>query len=241
MGNIWIIAKRELQVYFDSLVAYIMLILFLGFSGFFTWIFGNDVFIMGQASLAVFFAIAYWTLFFFTPALTMRLVAEERKSGTLELVMTKSVSNWQFLLGKFTAALLLIGAALVCTLPYVFTVASIGNLDSGEVLGGYLGLVMMSCAYLGIGIYASSLTSNQVVAFLVALLIGLCFHIIFGVLAQNMTGVFGEVFYQLNMATHYESISRGVIDSRDIIYFFSLALAGLVLAESELRKIKING
>lgn len=241
MKTIAIIAKRELQTYFDSLVAYITLALFLGFSGFFTWLYGNDIFIMGQASLSVFFAIAYWTLFFFTPALTMRLIADERKSGTLELILTKPVTNWQFLLGKFAAALMLIISALICTIPYVITVASIGNLDSGEVLGGYLGLILMSCAYLGIGIFASSLSGNQVVAFLIALLIGLCFHIIFGVLAQNLTGLPAEIFYYLNMSTHYESISRGVIDSGDIVYFVSLAMGGLVLAEAEMRKIKING
>jgi len=241
MKTVWIIAERELQVYFDSLVAYITLALFLGVSGFFTWLYGNDIFIMGQASLSVFFAIAYWTLFFFTPALTMRLIAEERKTGTLELVLTKSVSNWQFLMGKFSAALMLIISALVCTIPYVITVGSIGNLDSGEIIGGYLGLICMSCTYLGIGIYASSLTSNQVVAFLIALLIGLCFHIIFGVLSQNITGAAGEVFYFLNMATHYESISRGVIDTKDLLYFFSIAGAGLVLADAEIKKLKISG
>jgi len=241
MRTIWIITKRELSAYFDSLVAYIMLILFLGFSGFFTWLYGNDVFIMGQASLGVFFAIAYWTLFFFTPALTMRLIAEERKTGTLELVLTKAVSNRQFVLGKFLSAFLLILVALLCTLPYVITLNSIGNLDIGQVLCGYLGLLLMSGAYLGIGIYASSLTSNQVVAFLLALLIGLCFHIIFGVLAQNLTGLVAEVFYYLNMSTHFDSMSRGVVDSRDLIYFLSIAAAGLLLAERELDKIKIAG
>lgn len=241
MNAIWVIAKRELRAYFDSLIAYITLGLFLGFSGFFTWLYGNDIFLMGQASLGVFFAIAYWTLFFFTPALTMRLIAEERKTGTLELVLTKAVSNWQLVLGKYLAAFLLIVLALLCTIPYVITVASIGNVDSGEILGGYLGLMLMSGAYLGIGIYASSLTSNQVVAFLVALLIGLCFHIIFGVLSQNVGGVFGDVFYYLNMATHYESISRGVIDTRDLVYFVSIAIAGLVLAEKEMEKLKITG
>src|SRR5690554_5271637 len=241
MNTTWTIVKRELNAYFDSLIAYIMLALFLGFSGFFTWIFGNDIFIMGQASLSVFFAIAYWTLFFFTPALTMRLIAEERKSGTLELVLTKAVSNWQLVWGKYLAALMLIAIALVCTLPYVVTVSSIGNVDTGEIIGGYAGLILMSASYIGIGVYASSLTGNQVVAFLVALLIGLCFHVVFAILGQNISGTAGHVFYYLNMATHYESISRGVIDTRDIIYFVSIAAAGLVLAEKELEKLKISG
>ncbi len=241
MNTTWTIAKRELKAYFDSLIAYITLALFLGFSGFFTWLYGNDIFMMGQASLSVFFAIAYWTLFFFTPALTMRLIAEERKTGTLELVLTKAVSNWQLVLGKYLAALMLIAVALLCTLSYVVTVSFIGNVDVGEILGGYSGLILMSASYIGIGIYASSLTSNQVVAFLVALLVGLFFHIVFAVLAQNISGTAGNIFYYLNMATHYESISRGVIDTRDIIYFISIAVAGLVLAEKELEKLKISG
>lgn len=241
MKGIWIIAKRELSAYFDSLVAYIMLILFLGFSGFFTWLYGNDIFIMGQADLSVFFAMAYWTLFFFTPALTMRLIAEERKTGTLELLLTKSVSNMQVLLGKFLSALLLIGVALLCTLPYVITLNMIGNPDNGVILCGYLGLLLMSGAYLGIGIFASSVTGNQIVAFLLALLIGLCFHIIFGVLSQNLTGWPGELFFNLNMSNRFESMGRGVIDTRDVLYFLSIAAAGLLLAERELNKLKITG
>ncbi len=241
MKTILTIAKKELNSYFDSLVGYISLILFLGFSGFFTWLYGNDIFFIGQASLSVFFAIAYWTLFFFIPALTMRLISEERKSGTLEIILTKAVSNWQLIAGKFLASLLLIIIALVFTLPYVITLSNIGNLDSGEVFGGYLGLILMSSAYLGIGVFASSLTSNQVVAFLGALMIGLLFHIIFGVVASATTGTFGEIFYYLNMATHYESISRGVVDLRNVIYFLSITAAGLMLAEKELQKIKITG
>lgn len=241
MRKTWVIAKREIQSYFNSLMAYITLVLFLGFSGFFTWLYGNDIFIMGQASLEVFFSMAYWTLFFFAPALTMRLIAEERSSGTLELVLTKSVSNWQFIAGKFLAAKLLVVIALLLTVPYVITVASIGNLDAGAVAGGYIGLMLMSAAYLGIGVFASSLTNNQVVAFLLALLIGLFFHVIFGALATQFTGTLGAIFYSLDLATHFEGIARGVFDSADLIYFISITIGSLVLAELQLKKLKING
>lgn len=241
MNKTWVIAKREIQSYFNSLMAYITLVLFLGFSGFFTWLYGNDIFIMGQASLEVFFSMAYWTLFFFAPALTMRLIAEERSSGTLELVLTKSVSNWQFVAGKFLAAKLLVAIALLLTLPYVITVACIGNLDAGAVVGGYLGLMLMSAAYLGIGVFASSVTNNQVVAFLLALFIGLFFHVIFGVLATQFTGAVGAVFYALDLGTHFEAIARGVFDSADLIYFVSITLGSLILAELQLKKLKING
>lgn len=241
MKGIIIIAKRELSAYFDSLVAYIMLILFLGFSGFFTWLYGNDIFIMGQADLSVFFAIAYWTLFFFIPALTMRLIAEERKTGTLELMLTKSVTIMQVLSGKFLSALLLIVLALLCTTPYVITLNIIGNPDNGMIVCGYLGLLFMSSAYLGIGIFASSVTGNQIVAFLLALMVGLCFHIIFGVLSQNLIGRPGELLFNLHMSKHFESMARGVIDTRDVLYFISIAAAGLLLAERQLNKLKITG
>src|SRR5262245_51793742 len=137
MRAIWIISKRELQSYFDSLIAYIMLVLFLGFSGFFTWLYGADLFLTGQANLEVFFNVAYWTLFFFIPALTMRLLAEERKTGTIELLLTKAVTDRAVVVGKFLSALLLVVIALAFTIPYVITVANIGNLDLGQVICGY--------------------------------------------------------------------------------------------------------
>lgn len=241
MKTIWTIAKRELAAYFDSLVAYVMLILFLGFSGFFTWLYGSDIFISGQASLQVFFAIAYWSLFFFIPAITMRLIAEERKAGTLELVLTKAVSHFQLLIGKFLSAWILIMLALLFTAPYTITLSYIGNPDLGAILCGYLGLMLMAGAYVAIGLMASSFSGNQIVAFLVSLVIGLCFHIIFGVLSQNVSGIAGEIFYYLNMANHYESISRGVIDTRDLFYFLSLIVLSFAVAGRELEKIKVNG
>ncbi|HTB32527.1 MAG TPA: ABC transporter permease subunit, partial [Bacteroidia bacterium] len=151
-----IIAKKELRMFFDSLVAYILLIAFLGFSGFFTWFYGSDIFLTKQASLQSFFQIAYWTLFFFIPALTMRSLAEENKTGTIELLLTKPVTNWQVLWGKFLACLLLIFIALLCTLPYFITVIYLGSgkVDIGVVLCGYMGLLLMSAAYISIGIFA---------------------------------------------------------------------------------------
>src|ERR1017187_2350047 len=118
MKAILIIAKRELQTFFDSLVAYIMLAAFLGFSGFFTWLYGSDVFLRNQADLQTFFGIAYWTLFFFIPAITMKMLAEEKKSGTIELLFTKPISDWQIVFGKFLACLGLVCIALLFTLPY---------------------------------------------------------------------------------------------------------------------------
>ena len=240
MQSVWVIAKRELASFFDSLIAYIMLVLFLGFSGFFTWLYGSGIFLVGQASLESFFSVAFWTLFFFIPAITMRLLAEERKTGTIELLLTKAVTDRQVVMGKFLAAWLLVAIALLFTLSYPITLALIGNLDIGQVICGYAGLLLMSAAYIGIGIFASSITANQIVAFLSALFISLFFHLIFGVLSSQFSGVPGEVFDSLSLSRHFESISRGVIDSTDIVYFLSIVLAGLLLAEFSLYKRNID-
>lgn len=229
-------ARRELNSYFDSLMAYIMMAAFLGFSGFFTWIFGADIFFVKQASLQSFFGIAYWTLFFFIPAITMRLFAEENRAGTIELLLTRPVSDWQVIAGKFTATLVLILIALALTLPYYITVATLGPVDHGSVISGYLGLILISCAYISIGLFASSFSNNQIVAYLIALVIGIFFHIIFDLLTRNMTGIIGEVISYLSISQHFDSISRGVIDSRDLIFFLSVMFVGLILTEMNLVK-----
>ncbi len=236
MNAIWTIAKRELRSFFDSLTAYILLIAFLGFSGFFTWLFGSDIFIRGQADLRVFFSIAQWSLFFFIPALTMKMLAEEKKVGTIELLLTKAVSDREVVVGKFLACLLLILIALGFTLPYYFTVASLGQFDHGAAICGYLGLLFLSSAYIAIGLWASSITNNQIVAFLVALIVGLFFQLFFGMLASQVSGFIGSVLDNLNLLGHFESISRGVLDTKDIFYFLSITAMGLILSELNLAK-----
>ncbi len=237
MKSIWVITKRELASYFDSLIAYVIIIIFLGLSGFFTWLYsGGNVFLSGQADLQVFFGISYWTLFFFIPAITMRSLAEENKSGTIELLSTKAVSDWQIVVGKFLASVLLLAIALACTIPYYITVAKLGNVDHGAIIGGYFGLLLLSAMYISIGIFASSITNNQIVAFLAALFIGIFFHIIFQLMSSGNTGIVGEILDYLSARTHFESLSRGVIDSRDLIYFGSFILGGLVLSQTMLSK-----
>ncbi len=236
MKKIWIITKKELKGFFDSLMAYIMIIAFLGFSGFFTWLYGADVFMVNQASMKSFFSIAYWTLFFFIPALTMHTIADENKTGTIELLLTKPISDWQLVVGKFLGVFLLIVIALGLTLPYYITIANIGPIDHAAVWAGYFGLLLMSATYISIGIFASSVTQNQIVAFLLAIFIGMFFHIIFGVLSHNTSGFIGELFNSLNLSTHFDSISRGVIDSRDILYFLSIIFIGLYATEANLSK-----
>lgn len=236
MEKIWIIAKRELNSYFDSLIAFIMIVLFLGFSGFFTWISGNDIFMSGQANLRPFFSIAYWTLFFFIPALTMRTLAEENKTGTIEMLLTKPVTDRQVIAGKYIATLILIAVALSLTFPYVITVARLGNADAGAIICGYLALMFISAAYASIGLFTSSITNNQIVAFLTALFIGLFFHVLFQIISAGMKGLAGQIMNTLSMTVHFDSLSRGLLDLKDIIYFCSVIFLGLFLTEISLSK-----
>ncbi len=234
MSETWTITKKELAGYFDSLSGYIVLIAFLGFTGFFTWLYGSDIFIRKQADLLVFFSIAKWTLFFFIPAITMRLISEEKNTGTIELLLTKPISEMHLVLGKFFAAFLLVAIALGLTLIYYISISYLGKVDHGAIVSGYLGLLLFSAAYIGIGIWASSITKNQIVAFLLALFIGIFFQIIFDILSQSMTGMMGKVFDFMSLSAHLDSISRGVWDTRDIIYFLTVDLFGIQLAKENL-------
>ena len=241
MKQIWILTKKELNTYFDSLMAYILIIVFLGLSGFFTWLYGNsDIFYINRATLEPFFGVAYWTLFIFIPALTMKQIAEERKTGTIEMLLTKPVSDWQVVKGKFLATFILIVITLALTLPYYITISFIGPIDHGVALSGYFGLLLMSAAYISLGIFASSITSNQIVAFLLTLILGIFFQILFGIMASAFSGETANILTYLDMRTHYENVIRGVIDSKDIIYFLSIILFGLIASEVSLLRRQVS-
>ncbi len=235
MSPVGVIAKREVASYFDSLIAYIIIVAFLGFTGFFTWLYGSDIFMRKQADLAAFFGVARWTLFFFIPAITMRQLAEEKKTGTIELLLTKAISERQIILGKFLSCLIMVGLALLFTLPYYITLTQLGNVDHGAIISGYFGLLLMSAAYISIGLFASSITNNQIVAFLVALFISIFFQLLFDIMSSGASGFMAELFTTLSLSRHYDSIVRGVLDSKDIIYFVSLTLFWLMLAELNIR------
>lgn len=232
----WIIAKKELSSFFDSLTAYILLIAFLGFSGFFTWITGADIFMRKEADLDVFFSVSKWTLFFFIPAITMKMVAEENKTGTIELLLTKAITPRQIVWGKFLGCFMMIAITLLFTISYVITVSQLGNMDFGATMCGYLGLLLMSAAYISIGLFASSITNNQIVAFLLALLIGVFFHFIFDMMSYGSTGIMGQLLSVLSVNKHYDSLSKGVLDTKDLIFFLSLTLSGLFLSELYISK-----
>ena len=237
MSKTWTIARKELAGYFDSLIAYVLLALFLGFCGFLTWMWpSGNVFVQGTAGLGAFWAAAYWALFIFVPLLTMRALAEERRSGTLDLLLTKAVTDWQIVFGKFIACLALIAVALACTLPYWASIAYLGPADHGAIACGYLALLLMSAAYIAIGIWASSLTNNQVVSALIALVVIFFFHFLFGFVVEGESGLLALVLQRLSTDAHFASMSRGVIDSRDLLYFLSIVLVGLALAEANLAK-----
>jgi ABC-2 type transport system permease protein len=236
MNQTWVIAKRELTGYFDSLVAYILFIVFLGLTGLFTWLVGADVFLRKQADLQVFFEVAQLTLLLFIPAITMRQFAEEKRSGTIELLLTKNITNRQVVLGKFLSCLLMVCIALVFTLPYYITLANLGQLDHGATLSGYVGLFLLSAAYISIGLFTSTLTNNQIVAFLLALFACLVFHFLFDVVASGLTGWSGEMISMLSLSNHFDSISRGVFDTKDLFYFAAIIVLGLALAEWNISK-----
>lgn len=231
MHAILTIAKKEFNTFFDSLIAYLLLVIFLVLAGIFTWLYGNDIFVSGQASLRNFFQLTSLLFLFFIPAITMRMLAEERNTGTIELLLTKAVSDREVILGKFLACLGLVLVALLFTLPYYITVASLGNIDHGATICGYLGLILVSMAYIGIGLFASSITNNQIIAFLLAFVICIFFHFMFGFFSNFTSGFIGSILQTLSVDYHFQSISRGVIDTKDIIYFLSLSGLGILLSE----------
>lgn len=233
MSNIWTIFKRELSAYFTTPIAYVFLVIFLFLSGIFTFYIG-DFFGREQADLQPFFQFHPWLYLFLIPALSMRLWAEERKTGTIELLLTLPVSMWQAVLGKFLATWVFTGIALILTFGLWITVNYLGDPDNGVILAGYLGSWFMAGAYLAIGAFISSVTRNQVIAFVLTAVACMIFVMSgFPVVLDFFTGWLPEQLVEtissLSFLTHFNSITRGVIDLRDIIFFGSLIVFFLFL------------
>jgi ABC-2 type transport system permease protein len=228
------IFQRELRSAFNSPVAYVVIVVFLAIVG---WFFTSNLFLMNAASMRLAFELIPLVFLFFVPAVTMRLLAEEKKSGTFELLVTKPVSDLEIVLGKFLAGVSLVAAALLPTLVYLLTLVFIGSPDLGPVVGGYLGLLLMGSAYVAIGVFASSLTENQIVAFITGFLIVLALFLADKVLIYMPAGI-ASVLEFLAIDYHFGNIARGVIDSRDIVYFLSLLTASLMLATMSLERRK---
>jgi ABC-2 type transport system permease protein len=226
MRNVMTILRRELRSYFNSPIAYIVITVFLLISG---WFFSSNLFLMNQATLRAAFGIIPLIFIFFVPAITMRLISEEKKSGTIELLVTMPIKDHQIVLGKFFAALILLAIALAFTLFYALTVSLLGNADGGPMVGGYLGLLLMGAAYLALGMFASALTENQIVAFIVSFLIIFILFMLDKVIFFVPSWM-ATIFEYVSIDYHFNNIARGVIDTRDIIYYLSVIVLGLTLA-----------
>ncbi len=231
MKPILTITKRELTGYFASPVAFVFIVIFLMLSGFFTFMVAG-FFERGQASLEAFFSWHPWLYLFLVPAVGMRMWSEERRLGTLELLLTMPVTPWQAIVGKFLAAWLVLALALVLTFPIWITVNYLGNPDNGIILAGYIGSLLMGGAYLSITAMTSAMTRNQVVAFIVSVVISL-FLILAGyppvtnLLVHWAKPWVVEAIAAFSVMTHFESIQKGVLDSRDILYFISVIVFSL--------------
>jgi len=236
-ANIQTIAKRELGAYFSSPVAYVFIVIFLLLCGFFTFMVGG-FFERGEASLAAFFMWHPWFYLFLVPAVGMRLWAEERRVGSLELLLTMPVTAWQAIVGKFLASWLFLALALALTFPLVLTVNYLGEPDNGVILAGYVGSLLMAGAYLAISCMTSALTRNQVVSFILSVV--LCLFLILAgfppvtnLIAQWSTGLV-DLIASFSFITHFDAFQKGVLDSRDLVFFlsvtgFALFTTGVIL------------
>ena len=238
------IFKRELTSFFASPIGYLVIGLFLVVNGLFLWVFKGafNIFEYGFADLSKFFLLAPWIFVFLIPAITMRSFSEERKLGTLELLYIKPISIWQTVLGKFLGICSLAFIAILPTVLYVFGISALGttqgNLDMGLIWGSYFGLFFLVAAYAAIGLFASAITKNQIVAFLAGVLI--CFALYYGfeALSTIFTGGNSVLFIEnLGMKSHFEGIAAGVINTRDLIYFISLTVFFLFLAVLHLKNL----
>jgi ABC-2 type transport system permease protein len=232
-ANIRTIAKRELMGYFASPVAYVFIVIFLLLTGFFTFMLGG-FFERNDASLTAFFVYHPWLYLFLVPAVGMRLWSEERRSGTMELLLTMPITTWQAIVGKFLASWLFLGIALLLTFPIAFTVNYLGSPDNGVILASYFGSFLLAGAYLAITCMTSAMTRNQVISFIVSVVI--CFLLIlvgYPPVTEFLSNVVGlnqrwvEGIASFSVMTHFDWMLRGVIDSRDLVFFASLIVFSL--------------
>jgi len=226
MGRIWVIFKRELTGYFATPIAAVFIVIFLMLAGVFTFYLGN-FFARGQADLLPFFNFHPWLYLVLIPALAMRMWAEERREGTIELLFTLPVTLWEAVVGKFLAAWCFTGIALALTFPMWVTVNVLGDPDNGVILAGYIGSFLMAGGFMAIGSCVSAFTKNQVIAFVISVLVGLGFVLSgFPMVLDFFSGWTPQFFLELvssfSFLAHFNAISRGVIDIRDIVYFLSL-------------------
>ncbi len=238
------ILNKEINSYLNSLIAYVVIAVFLTGMGLLMWLFPDtSVLDYGFAELTTLFSLGPYVFLFLIPAITMRSFAEEKKAGTMELLLTQPVTDWQLIVGKFLAAWAVVLFALLPTLIYYVSVyqlgSPVGNLDSAGIFGSYVGLLLLGGVFTSIGIFASSLTENQVIAFILAVF--LCFILFTGFSSLAALGGDGPVGYyvaQLGILYHYEAMSRGLIDSRNLVYFVTVIGLMLLLTQVVLNSRK---
>ena len=237
------IVFREIKSFFGSPIGYLVIAIFLLLNGVFLWVFEGDFNILnsGFADLSPFFTLAPWILIFLIPAVTMRSFSDEKKQGTLELLLTKPISLWEIVNGKFLGSMLLICIAILPTFIYVYVIGTLGlsqwNIDMGSTLGSYFGLLFLIAAYTAIGIFTSTLSENQIVAFIFSVF--LCFLFYFGF--QGLASIsksFENYIAAFGMDNHFKSMSRGVIDTRDVLYFISVTFLFLSFTVYKLKSFK---
>jgi len=233
------ILKKEFNSFFSSSIAYLVIGIFLLVNGLFLWVFNDELNILnaGFADLTSFFFLTPWLLIFLVPAITMKTFSDEFHTGTIEILKTKPVSNFQIVLGKFFAVLLLIIIAIIPTFTYVYSIIQLGNpsgnIDYGTTIGSYTGLFLLASSFASIGVFTSSISKNQITAFLIGAFT--TFFIYYGF--DAISSLFGNSSYSIKlfgMNTHFKSISRGVIDTRDIFYFISIIIFFLFLTKKKL-------
>lgn len=239
------IFQKEINAFFSSILGYIVIGVFLVIMGLVMWVFPeSSILEYNYATLDQLFNVAPLIFMFLIPAITMRSFAEEQQNGTIELLSTKPVREMDIILGKFFANLLLLIFTLIPTLIYYYTVHELGspkgNLDSGAILGSYIGLVLLGSCFVAIGLFASSLTNNQIVSFILATFLCFFFYWVFDFISllPVFVGKVDDVVQMLGIDYHYNSISRGVIDSRDVVYFISLVAVFLVMTQVSLERRK---
>ena len=238
--------KKEINNFFSSIIGYLVIIVFLLTISLLMWVFSDSGFGIldsGYANIDSLFIITPWVYMFLIPAITMRLFAEEKKSGTIELLLTRPITELEIILAKYLAGVLLVVISLIPTLVYFATIyyaaAPMGNVDTGAIWGSYTGLVFLGAGFVSIGVFASSLTDNQVVAFILALF--LCFFCYTGFESLSSFAALGKInniIYLLGINAHYASMSRGVIDTRDVVYFISIISLFILLTRTVLESRK---
>lgn len=236
---------KEIRSFLSSLIGYIVIIVFLLAISLFMWIVKGDTNVLdsGYANIDTLFAIGPWVFLFLIPAITMRSFADEKKTGTIELLLTRPLTDLQIILAKYGAGLVLVTISLIPTLIYYYSVYKLGspagNIDSGGTWGSYVGLLLLASSFVSIGIFSSSLTDNQIIAFILSL--ALCFFCYTGFEQISSLSLFGkaDTFIQaLGINQHYNSLSRGVIDTRDVIYFISFNAFFVLLTKTVLQSRK---